>query len=330
MNDVFLFSLVSSPILSFAVTFGTIFWLINYSKLRIPDYPNHRSLHTRSVQRIGGIGLIAGIIVAAIVSPAIISWSVWFGIFILIVVSLVDDIFSLPFWLKLFVHGLVAIFTSVSIFFGMYSWVILIVSLLIVWMINLYNFMDGSDGLAGGMALFGFSFYGLAAFLDGNDSLATLSFSISSAALAFLYFNFYPARVFMGDAGSIPLGYLAAVLGILGYIESIWPVWFPFLVFSPFIVDASTTLVKRILQGKKIWQAHREHYYQRLIVGGLGHRNTALIWYVLMFFVGISSVWATQQEANIQFVVGMGWSIVYLGLIIICEHYWKENKHNGA
>lgn len=331
MNDVSIFSLILSPLLSFVVAFGFIFWLIKYSDIKILDHPNHRSLHIESVHRTGGIGLILGILVAGIMLPAILPWSVWIVICMLALISLTDDIFGLPVWSRLLVHCIAAILTSVAMLFEIHGWLItLIAAFLIIWMTNLYNFMDGSDGLAGGMALFGFGFYGLAAMFGENEIFAMINFSISSAAIAFLFFNFYPARVFMGDAGSIPLGFLAAVLGILGWIDSLWPAWFPFLVFSPFIVDASVTLVKRSLHGKRIWQAHREHYYQRLVSGIFGHRGTALLWYALMFFVGTSAVWAVQQKIINQFGVGMAWSIVYLILIVICEQYWKQGKSDSS
>jgi UDP-N-acetylmuramyl pentapeptide phosphotransferase/UDP-N-acetylglucosamine-1-phosphate transferase len=331
MNNVSLFSLISSPLLSFVVTFSFIFWVIKYSNIKILDNPNHRSLHTESVHRTGGIGLISGILAAGVVLPSILPWSVWMGICMLALVSVIDDILSLPVWSRLLVHCVVAILVSVAMLFEAHALLIVpIAALLILWMTNLYNFMDGSDGLAGGMTLFGFSFYGLAALFGESEIFAMINFSISSAAIAFLFFNFYPARVFMGDAGSIPLGFLAAVLGILGWIDSLWPVWFPFLVFSPFIVDASVTLVKRSLYGKKIWQAHREHYYQRLVKGGFGHRSTALLWYTLMLSVGASAVWAVQQEFIIQLGTCMLWSIVYLILIVVCEQYWKQGKSNSS
>ena len=327
MNDVSLFSLISSPLLSFVVTFSFIFWLIRYSNIKILDHPNHRSLHTESVHRTGGIGLISGILAAGVVLPAILPWSVWTGICILALVSISDDILSLPVWSRLLVHCAVAILVSVAMLFEAHGWLIVsIAALLILWVTNLYNFMDGSDGLAGGMTLFGFGFYGLAALFGESEIFAMINFSISSAAIAFLFFNFYPARVFMGDAGSIPLGFLAAVLGILGWIDSLWPAWFPLLVFSPFIVDASVTLTKRCLHGKKIWQAHREHYYQQFVKGGFGHRSTALLWYALMFSVGASAVWAVQQEFIVQLGAGIVWGIVYLMLIVVCEQYWKQGK----
>jgi len=330
MNDASLFLLIVSPLLSSVMTFSFIFWLIKYSNIKILDHPNHRSLHTKSVHRTGGIGLISGILATGVVLPAILPWSVWVGICMLTLVSVIDDILNLPVWSRLLVHCVAAILVSAAMPLEIYGWLtVTIAVLLILWMTNLYNFMDGSDGMAGGMTLFGFGFYGLAALFGENELFAVINFSISSAAIAFLFFNFYPARVFMGDSGSIPLGFLAAVLGILGWIDSLWPAWFPFLVFSPFIVDASVTLIKRILHGKRIWQAHREHYYQRFVNGVFGHRSTALLWYVLMFSVGISAVWSAQQEITVQLYVGTIWSIVYLVLIVISEQYLKQRKNDS-
>jgi UDP-N-acetylmuramyl pentapeptide phosphotransferase/UDP-N-acetylglucosamine-1-phosphate transferase len=196
--------------------------------------------------------------------------------------------------------------------------------MLTVWMTNLYNFMDGSDGLAGGMALFGFSMYGIAGLMGDNDVFAMMNFTIGAAALGFLYNNFHPAKVFMGDAGSIPLGFLAAGMGLWGWQQGLWAAWFPFLVFSPFIVDASVTLVKRTLRGVKITEAHREHYYQRLIQMGWGHRNVALIEYVLMLAAGISALSALQQ--SFPWPTFLVWGGIYSILMLLLDMSWKKGR----
>jgi UDP-GlcNAc:undecaprenyl-phosphate/decaprenyl-phosphate GlcNAc-1-phosphate transferase len=165
---------------------------------------------------------------------------------------------------------------------GLSGWALVGAILAVVWMTNLYNFMDGADGLAGGMAAIGFGALALGAWLGDAPRLAAFCAAIAAAALAFLRFNFPPARVFMGDAGSIPLGFLAAALGILGAQQNVWPWLFPLLVFSPFIVDASVTLARRGLRGERIWQAHRSHYYQRVVLLGASHRQLALAAYALM------------------------------------------------
>jgi UDP-N-acetylmuramyl pentapeptide phosphotransferase/UDP-N-acetylglucosamine-1-phosphate transferase len=191
-------------------------------------------------------------------------------------------------------------------------------------MINIYNFMDGSDGLAGGMALFGFGFYGLAAWLAGNIAFASVNLTVAAAALAFLFFNVHPARIFMGDSGSVPLGFLAAGLGITGSLRGYWPVWFSPLVFSPFIVDATVTLARRLLRGEKVWLAHREHYYQRLVRMGCGHRATALLEYGLMLCVGASAVWGIFQREIHQVALLLLWASIYAVLMAVVDSHWTR------
>ena len=88
--------------------------------------------------------------------------------------------------------------------------------------------------------------------------------------------------MFLGDVGSIPLGFLAAALGIIGWRNDLWPLWFPVLMFGPFIADATVTLVRRLVRGERVGTRTASHYYQRMVLMGLGHRGTALIGYALM------------------------------------------------
>lgn len=115
----------------------------------------------------------------------------------------------------------------------------------------------------------------------------------------------------------------------MGWKESIWPLWFPWLIFSPFIVDATVTLLKRVFRGEKIWQAHRQHYYQSMVQNGFGHRNTALCCYGVMLLAGISAVWAAQQDSSVQHVVLIAWSAIYLMLLFIFESTQKFRGNRG-
>jgi UDP-GlcNAc:undecaprenyl-phosphate/decaprenyl-phosphate GlcNAc-1-phosphate transferase len=196
--------------------------------------------------------------------------------------------------------------------------------LLTVWMTNLYNFMDGSDGLAGGMTLFGFTFYGIAALLVHNETLAMMNFAVGAATLGFLYYNFPPARVFMGDAGSIPLGFLVAAMGLWGWQQGCWSAWFPLLVFSPFIADASVTLLKRTLRGVKITEAHREHYYQRAILLGWSHRKLALVEYLLMLGSGSLALLGLNQKFPWQAILVCAG--IYGVLMLSLDMAWKKIK----
>ena len=319
------FPLVTAPLFSFAVTLALIWWLIRGNTFKVLDHPNSRSLHTKPVPRTGGIGLMLGVLASWALLPTALPLPVWMGIGLLMAVSLADDMFGLPIWWRLMMHGAAAAWFSTALLAGTHGWMIAAAAAVaIVWVTNLYNFMDGSDGLAGGMTLIGFSCYGLTAWLAGNETFAMINLCIAAAAAAFLLFNFHPARIFMGDAGAIPLGFLAAVFGVMGWIDGLWPLWLPLLVFSPFIADATATLAKRSLRGEKIWQAHREHYYQRLVQSGFGHRNTALFGYVLMLAAGASAVWAVGQDAAVQLGVGMAWGGAYLVMMFVSDRYWER------
>ena len=269
-----------TPLVSFAVTWIVLTIVLRTWSDRILDHPNERSLHQRPVPRVGGIGVAAGIAVSVPFVSQLEWWPLWLGAFILVGISFLDDIIGLPIIGRLLVHFVAAGGAAAGLLLNHtgVGWVFLAI-VVIVWMTNLYNFMDGMDGLAGGMALFGFGFYALAGVLSDHLPFAATNAAIAAAAGAFLLFNFHPARLFMGDAGSTLLGFLAACLGLVGWQLGIWTLWFPGLVFSPFIVDATVTLARRLLRGEKIWRPHREHYYQRLILSGWGHRRTVLAEY---------------------------------------------------
>lgn len=288
----------------------------------VHDIPNERSLHDKPVPRVGGIALLTGVLAGwALLSP---SWSWWLmspmlGLFAL---SLLDDLRGLSARTRLIAHLAAALVALHGAGIAM-LWLMPLL-LFSAWMTNLYNFMDGSDGLAGGMALFGFGSYGVGAWLSGDEGFALLNLSIAGASLGFLMFNFHPAKVFMGDAGSIPLGFLAALLGIHGWQQELWPLWFPLMVFSPFIVDATLTLFKRLRRGEKLSQAHRSHYYQRLVQMGWGHRNTALAEYALMLLMGVSALSALSLPASGQYAMLLLGAALYAAIAMLIDRRWHR------
>jgi len=154
--------------------------------------------------------------------------------------------------------------------------------LALVWMTNLYNFMDGIDGFAGGMTVVGFTALAGFSFRGGQPMVGWVSLLVVGATAGFLVHNFPPARIFLGDVGSVPLGFLAGSLSLMGVRDGLFDPWVPVLLFSPFVVDATLTLVRRILRRERVWRPHREHYYQRLVLAGWGHRRTVLAEYALM------------------------------------------------
>jgi UDP-N-acetylmuramyl pentapeptide phosphotransferase/UDP-N-acetylglucosamine-1-phosphate transferase len=315
-----------APLTAFAAALLAVWWLARgrLSSL-ILDRPTTRSLHEAPVPRTGGLGLHAGALLSiGIISPNLPA-ALWIACGVLLLVSFLDDARGLPAAWRLAVHIAVSALFAAAVLLPDHGLLaIAATALATAWMTNLYNFMDGSDGLAGGMALFGFACYGAAAWLAGSTAFALVNFSIAAAAAGFLVFNFHPARIFLGDAGSVPLGFLAAAMGVLGWLQHDWTWWFPPLVFSPFIVDASVTLARRCLRGDKVWQAHREHYYQRLVRMGWGHRRTALAGYALMLACGAAALAALALSPVAQAAVLAACAAAYLALIALVELGWRR------
>ena len=315
-----------APLASAIVAFLLIAVMLRNGHVLPMDVPNQRSLHETPIPRTGGLGIMAGVIVGwALAWPAALLPLLGLAAG-LSAVSLLDDFRGLSVTLRFSLQILAA---TLSILFGPDLpggfMVEAMAVFALVWMTNLYNFMDGANGLAGGMTVFGFGFYALAAGLGGAPGICAAAACVAAAAGGFLFFNFDPAKIFMGDVGSIPLGFLAAAIGLTGWRQGIWPLFFPVLVFSPFIVDASVTLVKRLLKGEKIWQAHREHYFQRLVRLGLGHRNTALAEYGLMLGCGGSALGLLHAPYPAQIAASLIWLLIYGFILLRVDHAWGKH-----
>ena len=290
------------------------------------DIPNDRSLHTRPIPRVGGWGIVptAAILIGA-AAPRL--WLPALLAVLLAALSQIDDRRGLPARVRFGGHVAAVVALLVAYPTDVPWWALTAIGFLLVWLVNLYNFMDGSDGLAGGMALFGFGGYSLVSLTSAHPdlTLAMACASVAGAAAGFLLFNFHPARIFLGDAGSIPLGFLAGALGYWGWRNDVWPIWFPAVVFSPFIGDASVTLLKRMVRGEKFWQAHREHYYQRMVQSGLGHASTARIWYLFMVAGIMVAKWAVGYAAVQQWLLVVIWAIVLVVAGVCVDLRWRRH-----
>lgn len=311
--------------ISFTVAALVVSWLARSRASRLVlDEPNARSLHAVPVPRTGGIGLLLGMAAGWTVIHPHLPWAFWAALALLIAVSLLDDLRGLSAAVRFAAHLLAAALAAWALPGMQESLLLLAVAVIAIgWMSNLYNFMDGADGLAGGMALSGFATYAAAAWLAGSTPFALLNLAVAVAASGFLLHNFHPARIFMGDAGAVTLGFLAAVFGLIGWLQHDWTWWFPLLVFSPFIVDASVTLARRLLSGARVWEAHRDHYYQRLVLLGLGHRGTALAEYALMAVCGLAALWGLTLAREAQYLVLAIAGGFYLAIIVVIERTWR-------
>ncbi|WP_295383760.1 glycosyltransferase family 4 protein [uncultured Thiodictyon sp.] len=300
------------------------------------DHPNARSLHRVAVPRSGGLAVCGALAVALAgywlsdggnwAPDAAPLWWVAAAALPVALVSLFDDFGHVSRRLRLAVH----LSAALILLAGGLAWDTLglpgmhwplpfalgatLSVLYVVWMINLYNFMDGMDGFAGGMAVCGFAALALLGWHGGDPVFALAAACIAAAAAGFLVSNFPPARIFLGDLGSSTIGLLAAGFSLWGANRRLFPLWVAALAFSPFIVDATWTLARRIGRGERIWEAHRSHHYQRLVLAGWGHRKTVLRAYALMAAAAACAVAAPGLAAWEQWLLLLAWAIVY-GLV---------------
>ena len=300
--------------------------------LYVLDNPTHRSLHDKPKPRTGGLAILIAILVSWLVLYIMHKVEINFkhvilGIGLLSMISYLDDRYSISHLWRLLAHIIAAILL-ISSELGLLvsnhltdvvniSALNIIAVLGVVWMINLYNFMDGMDGLAGGMSVIGFGCLGVLGLLSEDYIFAIASLVVAASNIGFLIHNFPPAKIFMGDVGSITMGYLMAFFTIWGMHEAIFTWWVPLIVFSPFIVDSTVTLFIRLFRGERVWEAHKSHNYQKLVQLGWSHHKTVLYCYTLMIAATLSAtVMHIQKNELLNYIFLLAWVLIY-GFIIL-------------
>lgn len=318
---------------SFVVAVSACFFFTRICTGAWMDKPGARSLHVKPVSRLGGVAIWSGVIVGmAMLWPVIrpvITPGLLMSAAVLWLVAVIDDWCSISAVWRIIVQLLVAastvygagVFVSWSFLSWIWPWLGILV---LLWGINLYNFMDGMDGFAAGMAVVGFSSLGVLGWWAGSQEFALLCWLVVTACLGFLCFNFPPASIFMGDSGSTVLGFAMVVLGITGWQRDLYPVWVPLVVFSPFWVDATLTLLSRLARGEIVWQAHRQHYYQRWVLAGYSHKQVVLCYYLLMVAcAGSVMAWQAVGGGYNEMALPVAWGVFYGGAALVSGRWLK-------
>ena len=322
-------------VLSIAFAFAIsvlVTWMLLRARSSLPqDAPNERSLHHSPLPRGGGLAIWAGWLPVALWTSSaadggLARWLVpWAA---LAIVSLRDDVRALGVGVRLLVHASAASWFALSVAWpiasaGILPSLLLALSLAAVaaWSLNLYNFMDGNDGLAAAMAILGFAAYGAGAVVAGVPG--TVYFALAAATLPFFAVNRPPSRIIMGDVGAVPLGFLAAAFGLDLIVAGHWPAWFPLLVFLPFIADATVTLARRASRGERLWQAHRTHYYQRLHQLGAGHRGTLAIYVAWMAGCGLTALACLHWQRAWGWPALAAWCVAGAALFATIDYHWR-------
>ena len=271
------------------------------------DIPNARKVHKKPIPRLGGLGIYLGFLLGYLLfgHESIQMNSILIGSFIIVLAGIVDDINPIKARYKLVCQtigaSIVPIFggillKDISAFgiyinFGYFSYIITI--LFIVGIINCINLIDGLDGLAGGLSAIYFIMIGIVAILFNNSSgLDTiLTFVMLGATLGFLVHNFNPASIFMGDSGSMFLGYIIAIIALLGYknvtfTSLIVPI---FLIAIP-IMDTLFAIIRRLLKHESIMTPDKSHLHHQLLKLNFSVKKTVLIIYFVDILFAIASI----------------------------------------
>ncbi len=266
------------------------------NKKAIFDIPNERSSHITPIPRGGGLAIVIVFYIGLLYFQESIDAKLFYALLCAIpiaLISLMDDLFTLSSKIRFFIQsasagGALYFLGGVTfidfILFELHGWWLNIIAFFaIVWLTNLYNFLDGIDGYAGSEAVV----VGLGIFFFFHNPLGLV---IVAASLGFLLFNWHKASIFMGDVGSATLGFIFAVF--VFYDTSHGSIYIWLILLSLFWFDATLTLVRRYRKGEYVTQAHKKHAYQRLIQGGWSHDKVVwfsiifnLIFFVLLYFV---------------------------------------------
>lgn len=316
-------------------------WLMLH-QARIMDVPNERSAHNSPTPKSGGVSIVftflIGVALIFLMADKVVLRQTYFYGFVfsallIAAVSLYDDITNKPFVIKLctqvlaialvLASGLV-IYQIALPFVGFINlgWFGYPISFFwILGLTNAFNFMDGLDGLAGGVAAIVSAFFCFITATQGSNFVYITSYTILSGALGFLVFNWPPARVFMGDVGSAFLGFVFAVLAIIAANHDASHTSFlvmPLLLFN-FIYDTFFTFLRRLARGDRVIDAHRTHLYQLCNRLGWSHWKVSLFHYGMCVAQGLGAVWMVNipgAERLIIFIPFLLFQVVYSCIVV--------------
>ncbi len=338
-------------VISFFISFFLTAKVRNYAlKKSILDIPNERSSHIVPTPRGGGLAVVVSFLFsfALLAGMDVISLNVFLALFgggfLVAFLGWLDDKYSLSSSTRLLVQFAAAIwglyclngFQAINIGFsvielGWFGNILAVVG--IVWIINLYNFMDGIDGIAGTQALMVAAFGGWLLLVVGSMELAILCFLLAASVAGFLIWNWEPAKIFMGDVGSVFLGYIFAMLAIVCESQGSIPLVIWMVILGVFIIDATLTLIRRIIQGEEWGKPHRTHVYQLAVQYGFKHKQV-VIGVALINIILFTLAYLMLLLNNVMFLIGLGTFalliILYLVLYRRFADHVSKRKEQGS
>lgn len=317
------------------ITILVVFFVIPFIKkialhINAMDIPNNRSVHKKPIPRLGGLGVYVGFLLGYMLfgKQSLQMNSILIGSFIILLTGIFDDIKpirALPKLIGQIFAAAVIVFygeillTNITVFgldihFGIFSSLITIVFL--VTCMNIINLIDGLDGLAGGIsAIFYLTIIVICFCFNRFNGLEfTLALVMFGSSIGFLFHNFYPAKIFMGDSGSLFFGFMIGVISLLGYKTTVvTTIFIPLMVLAVPILDTLFAIVRRLLKHEHIYEADKEHLHHQLLKKNFSHRNTVLFIYGINILFSIASILYTLHDTADIFIG----RIIYMVLIAI-------------
>lgn len=301
------------------------------------DIPNERKVHKNPIARLGGLGIFFGFLVGYMLfgKNSTQMNSILIGSFIVILTGMIDDIKPIKAKPKLFGQLLAAssivfygniLLTHITVFgntieFGVLAYPITLI--FIIACMNIINLIDGLDGLAGGISsIFYLSVIVICYFMNRITGLeCTLALIMLGSTLGFLIHNFNPARIFAGDSGALFMGFIIAIISLLGFKTTvITSVFIPLMILAVPILDTLFAIIRRLLKHKSICDADKEHLHHQLLNMNFSHRTTVLIIYGINILFATASILYTLNDKKDVFIGRIIYVILLIGVIwFVCK-----------
>lgn len=303
-------------VIAFAVSLLSTPWVARLAfRIGAVDQPSKRKIHHRVMPRLGGLAVFAGFAVAAAflgVDSRL--GGLLAGGTVILLLGILDDTRGLSPKVKLFgqtVAATIVVFSGIRIEFinnpfnGYFYLGDFSIPFTVFWIVaitNAVNLIDGLDGLASGVSTIALLTFAIIAYQIGQSTVSLLALALAGAILGFLRYNFYPAKIFLGDCGSMFLGFMVAVLAVFGLLKGVTVVTFvvPIIILGVPIFDTCFAILRRFYEHKPIFQADKQHLHHRLLSFGFSHRQTVLLIYGLSLIFSASALLLIYNTASGQ------------------------------
>lgn len=296
------------------------------------DCPDDRKVHQKTMPRLGGISIYVSFSISLLLTGYDMEMAtlLLLSSLIILLTGIMDDLFGLKPKLKLLGQSLGA---SIFIIFGdahldVFSWIeiewlqqTLSFGMSFLWIIlitNSINIIDGLDGLASGLSGIMLFFISIFSINQGNYFISALSLILLSSILGFLLHNFYPAKIFLGDTGSLFIGYMIATISLLTFDTSTVDLLItPFILIGIPILDTIYAIIRRITNNKSLFSADKGHLHHQLINSGFSHRTTVIILYILTTAFGLIALMLTDSQLGTRYLF---FTVILVTCEILAEH----------